>query len=243
MEIYFAKKSFAAHRIVYSLDGTVVTLQARHLHQETNEPPAFAIAFDLETLRGLHDFDSHASINVLPWQSAQPFNLYAHTVGSKATGPLFAALNNANPICSILVPLESSPVSDWSIGFNVQEAGHLTLRHNEQGTQTPGLDVLRNEALPIVKFDIGEASVSKGGYIDLPFSIRTVDGLPYTGMGEATVFLESSGGALSNTRVRTNERQGVVRFFAQNVLPGDRIKVKAGFKYFVGTDSVLVDVK
>ncbi|NCV87762.1 MAG: hypothetical protein EBW14_18300, partial [Oxalobacteraceae bacterium] len=73
-------------------------------------------------------------------------------------------------------------------------------------------------------------------------SIRLEDASEQPIRRQATVYLEAVSGVLSRLRVTTNDGVATVPVFANGLSPGDKVRVKAGWKYFPGVDDVTLEV-
>lgn len=211
-------------------------------------------SIDLSTLKNLPDFSDHASFMLYSdktWRGEsyhagmmnQLVNLYPLTIASKSSASVFHSMNNVPmPLGNILVPFQDSNTSDYSLGVNVDDKELVILNGDLVASAAITLDVLRHEQLPIVKFDMSQQSVAKDGSIAIGFTLRSSSGDMITG-NSADVYLETTGGVLSKTRVKTVNGSGSVEFYAAGLTSGDTVKMKCGFKYFTGTDSTVVTVQ
>ena len=91
-----------------------------------------------------------------------------------------------------------------------------------------------------VDLDLGNVSAS--GEVSIDFQLEIPDGDPIEGR-DAEVYLESTAGYLVARRVRTSGGSGCTVFRPSGMATGDVAKIKVGFKYFSGTDDLLVNVQ
>lgn len=217
------------------------------------ERPDMRREFRFDEWKNTREFDAHACYQIIQVVSPsteatgvfqqRPFNLYAFSQPFRVTGYEFTAFfGDQHPLASVLVPFKDSPVSDWTIGFNVLADELLLSPEGVLPEKYTGLDVMRIEKLPKLRFVEQEVSVANGDHIDLEVQLCDFYGTDIA-HGNVELFIETTGGILSNTRVKTDASgRAKVRFFAQYVIPGDTIKVKAGYKYFAGIDDCAVKV-
>lgn len=237
---------FASRSLSYQIDAGVLTVAAEN--QYVKPAVTMTYSFSLDAIKSARDFDSHASFNLLPADehaeaaARVPFNLYAQTVAGRTSSKVFADLYGANPLMSVLVPLIGSDQNEWQLCFNVIKADVIQLRPGDTLEVVSSIDQVR-AALPVVMFDQAQANVNLDGYVDLPFKIVDAAGQPWAGSGEADVYVTTTGGALASSKIRTVNKAGAVRLFAHNVLQGEQITVKAGFKYYVNTGSIQCSVQ
>lgn len=208
---------------------------------------------DLTTLKNLPDFGDHASFlvylpvglraeNLMHVGGYQLLNLFAQTAGNKLSGPNYGSfLTGLHPVASINVPFKNSPIADYQIGINVAAEVLVEVGAGLEPEVCPGLDVMRNTALPKIWFDTNEAVVAPDGTVTLGFFVGDADKKPLS--NDAEVYLDTTGGNLNMWRVRTKGGKGSVKLIADQLEDGDSVKVKCGFKYFQGTDDMFVKVR
>ncbi len=217
--------------------------------------PVYQRTINLEALRQHPEFGDHASfmlyapvgiverLEVNRALFTQTPNLYAMTLASKTDAQAYhATVIQCHPLGHILVPLRSSPTSEWTIGFNVFDPVLIKGTGGIVVVPSTTLAVVRDETLPVVRFMVGEAAVvPAGGELTVNFRLETADGAPIT-CREAEVYLESTAGYLVARRVQTVNGEGSTTFRPDGLSPGERVKIKCGFKYFSGTDDYVVTV-
>lgn len=59
---------------------------------------------------------------------------------------------------------------------------------------------------------------------------------------DAEVYLEATAGYLVGRRIKTIGGQGSTSFRPDGMVAGESAKIKVGFKYFSGTDDLMVNV-
>ena len=59
---------------------------------------------------------------------------------------------------------------------------------------------------------------------------------------QATVYLEAVSGVLPRVRVTTIQGTAAVPVFATGLRPGEKVRIKAGWKYFPGVDDITLEV-
>lgn len=218
--------------------------------------PIYQRTLDLETLIQHTEFSDHASFMLYApvgrmERSAAPEsvylqtpNLYAATLASKMDAQAFhASVLQTHPIGHILVPFKSSPLEDWTLGFNVFSPELVKVSSNIEVIPSITLALVRDETLPLVRFVGGPSiNVAAGGEASIDFRLETSDGDPIEDR-DAEVYLESTAGYLVARRVRTSGGSGCTVFRPDGMATGDVAKIKVGFKYFSGTDDLLVNVQ
>jgi len=218
--------------------------------------PIYHRTLDLATLSQHAEFSDHASfmlyapvgrmerLTALEGVYLQTPNLYVATLASKMDAQAFhASVLQTHPIGHILVPFKSSPIDDWTLGFNVFSPELVKASRNIEVIPAITLALVREETLPVVRFVGGPSiNVSASGEVSIDFQLETPDGEPIEDR-DAEVYLESTAGYLVARRVRTSGGSGCTVFRPSGMATGDVAKIKVGFKYFSGTDDLLVNVQ
>ncbi len=170
-------------------------------------------------------------------------NLYVATLASKMDAQAYhASVLQTHPLGHILVPFKSSPLEEWSLGFNVFDPVLIKAGRGIEVLPAITLALVREETLPVVRFLGGPAvDSSASGEVGITFRLETPDGLPITDR-EAEVYLESTAGYLVARRIKTEAGVGVTTFRPDGMSAGESAKIKVGFKYFSGTDDLVVNV-
>jgi len=171
-------------------------------------------------------------------------NLYVATLASKMDAQAFhASVLQTHPIGHILVPFISSPAEDWTLGFNVFAPELVKASRNIEVVPAITLALVREETLPVVRFVGGPSiKVSASEEVSIDFQLETPDG-DLIEDRDAEVYLESTAGYLVARRVRTSGGSGSTVFRPDGMATSDVAKIKVGFKYFSGTDDLLVNVQ
>jgi hypothetical protein len=218
--------------------------------------PIYERTLNLGLLREHPEFSDHASFMLYApvgfmdlYATPSGFfqqtpNLYVATLASKMDAQAFhASVLQTHPIGHILVPFKSSPIDDWTLGFNVFSPELVKASHNIEVIPAITLALVREETLPVVRFVGGPSiNVSVSGEVSIDFQLETPDGDPIEDR-DAEVYLESTAGYLVARRVRTSGGSGCTVFRPDGMATGDVAKIKVGFKYFSGTDDLLVNVQ
>jgi hypothetical protein len=218
--------------------------------------PIYERTLNLGLLREHPEFSDHASFMLYApvgfmerYATPSGFfqqtpNLYVATLASKMDAQAFhASVLQTHPIGHILVPFKSSPIDDWTLGFNVFSPELVKASHNIEVIPAITLALVREETLPMVRFVGGPSiNVSVSGEVSIDFQLETPDGDPIEDR-DAEVYLESTAGYLVARRVRTSGGSGCTVFRSGGMATGDVAKIKVGFKYFSGTDDLLVNVQ
>jgi hypothetical protein len=218
--------------------------------------PIYERTLNLGLLREHPEFSDHASFMLYApvgfmerYATPSGFfqqtpNLYVATLASKMDAQAFhASVLQTHPIGHILVPFKSSPIDDWTLGFNVFSPELVKASHNIEVIPAITLALVREETLPVVRFVGGPSiNVSSSGEVSIDFQLETPDG-DLIEDRDAEVYLESTAGYLVARRVRTSGGSGFTVFRPDGMESGDVAKIKVGFKYFSGTDDLLVNVQ
>jgi hypothetical protein len=194
---------------------------------------------DLNSLRQHAEFSDHASFMLFQ----QTSNLYAATLASKMDAQAYhATVLQTHPLGHILVPFKSSPLEDWTLGFNVFSPELIKAGRDIEVVPAITLALVREETLPVVRF-VGGSSVNAevNSEVFIEFRLETPDGVPIMDR-DAEVYLEATSGYLVNRRIKTVGGQGATSFRPDGMTSGDSSKIKVGFKYFSGTDDLMVNV-
>lgn len=217
--------------------------------------PVYQRVIDLESLTQHPEFGDHASfmlyapVGVMErYTTPEAFftqtpNLYVATLASKMDAQAYhASFLQAHPIGHILVPFKTSPLEDWTLGFNVFSPELVRTSSNIEVIPSITLALVRDETLPVVKF-VGSksAEVALAGEVAVSFRLETPDGTPIVDR-EADVYLDATAGYLAARRVTTVKGVGSTTFRPDGMTTGDTAKIKAGFKLFTGTDDLVVSV-
>ena len=218
--------------------------------------PLYQRTLDLDLLRQHPEYSDHASfmlyapVGVMERYGTpsgffqQTPNLYVATLASKMDAQAFhASVFQTHPIGHILVPFKSSPIEDWTLGFNVFSPELVKVNRSIEVIPAITLALVREETLPVVRFVSGPSiNVFATGEVSIDFRLETPYGDPIEGR-DAEVYLESTAGYLVARRVRTLSGSGSTVFRPNGLTTGDVAKIKVGFKYFSGTDDLMVNVQ
>lgn len=217
--------------------------------------PVYQRVIDLESLTQHPEFGDHSSfmlyapVGVMErYTTPEAFftqtpNLYVATLASKMDAQAYhASVLQAHPIGHILIPFKSSPLEDWTLGFNVFSPELVKASSNIKVMPSITLALVREETLPVVRF-VGSksAEVALAGEVAVNFQLETPDGTPIVDR-EADVYLDATAGYLAARRVTTVKGAGSTTFRPDGMATGDTAKIKAGFKLFTGTDDLVVSV-
>ena len=217
--------------------------------------PIYQRTLDLNSLQQHAEFSDHASFMLYaPVGVMERFgtpagffqqtpNLYAATLASKMDAQAYhATVLQTHPLGHILVPFKSSPLEDWSLGFNVFDPVLIKAGGGIEIIPAISLALVREETLPVVQF-IGPnpVDVAGNGEAAIEFRLETPEGVPITDR-DAEVYLEATAGYLVGRRIKTVGGQGSTSFRPDGMVVGESAKIKVGFKYFSGTDDLMVNV-
>ncbi len=170
-------------------------------------------------------------------------NLYVATLATKMDAQAYhASVLQTHPLGHILVPFKSSPMEDWSLGFNVFDPVLIKAGRGIEVVPAITLALVREETLPVVRFVGGpSAEVAASEELSIGFRLETPEGVPITDR-DAEVYLEATAGYLVGRRIKTVNGHGFTSFRPDGMAAGENAKIKVGFKYFSGTDDLMVNV-
>jgi hypothetical protein len=218
--------------------------------------PMYKRSIDLASLRQHAEFSDHASfmlyapVGMMERSSAtdgvyqQTPNLYAATMASKMDAQAFhASVLQTHPVGHILVPFKTSPIDDWTLGFNVFSPELVKVSGDIEVIPSITLSLVREETLPVVRF-VGGPSIDlqANGEATIQFRLETPNGQLIVDR-EAEVYLESTAGYLVARRQMTVAGLGSTIFRTDGMSAGEVAKIKVGFKFFTGTDDLMVNVQ
>jgi hypothetical protein len=171
-------------------------------------------------------------------------NLYVGTFASKMDAQAYhATVLQTHPIGHVLIPFKSSPISDWTLGFNVFDPVLIKSDPGIEIIPAITLAVVREETLPVVRFIDGPLKTAAANEeLELAFRLETPQGTPIEDR-DSEVYLESTTGYLVSRRVVTKNGLGSATFNTMGMTLGQRAKLKVGFKFFSGTDDLEVVVE
>lgn len=107
-----------------------------------------------------------------------------------------ASVLQTHPLGHILVPFRTSPVEDWSLGFNVFDPVLINAGPGIEVVPAITLALIREETLPVVRFVGGpSAEVPASEELSIEFRLETPQGVPITDR-DAEVYLEATAGYL-----------------------------------------------
>lgn len=217
--------------------------------------PVYQRTLDLQTFTQHPEFGDHASfmlyapVGVMERYTTpdgfftQTPNLYVATLASKMDAQTYhASVLQSHPIGQILVPFKSSPLEDWTLGFNVFSPELVKASKNIEVIPSITLALVRDETLPVVRF-VGSKAVEivANGEVAVNFQLETPDGIPITDR-EAEIYLDSTAGYLVARRITTVKGVGSTTFRPDGLVSCNTSKIKVGFKFFSGTDDLVVSV-
>jgi hypothetical protein len=214
------------------------------------EDGAYERTLDLQTLKSHVEFGDHASFMLYApkgWASEGVLeslfdhtpNLYVATLASKMDAQAYhATVVQAHPIGHILVPFKTSELTDWLLGFNVFDPVLVKTQGDIDAEPCVTLALARMESLPVVRF-MPSVETDEGLFVN--FRLEEPDGQPIT-HHDAEVYLDSTAGFLRDRRVMTVDGAGSTVFKTDGLSSGTQVKIKVGFKYFSGTDDLVVSV-
>ena len=217
--------------------------------------PVYQRTIDLQAFTQHPEFGDHASfmfyapVGVMERYTTpegfftQTPNLYVATLASKMDAQAYhASVLQSHPIGHVLVPFKTSPMEDWTLGLNVFDPVLVKASSNIEVVPAITLALVREETLPVVRFVGGKtASVAANAELAVNFQLESPDGTPITDR-EADVYLESTAGYLVARRITTVRGAGSTTFRPDGMSSADTTKIKVGFKFFTGTDDLVVSV-
>ena len=256
MKIFYSKVERQSNRLRLTVDDTGFMLEqapiqyALHgvVEMQDRLPAAFdpLLTYDVRfsDITQRADFSDHAAYNLSSGTKVRPlFNFWKYTLAARLTGEEFARSAGINSAACLIIPFKDSPISDWVLGLHISSQDILELVNATAvahlADAAGGLSSLRQIMSPSVAFDSSLATVTPEGLVTLGYRVLNPDGSLHSGAAE--IYFETTGGYLPLARSATNG-QGILSIKAQNMTPGQRFKVKAGFKYYPGKTECLITV-
>ena len=245
---------YAFHQVLITRDLERRSLIVRYRLARTNhaeEDPVFdageqEVMVNLAALRNRPDWCDHQSyfLALKDGRLGPLFSLFVATLPARLAATEYATMSQQSLVVGINVPFADATDDELFLTVNMNQrcsdddvavAGELDLEWSQaasSGThRTLLLPHLRLSAPTTISAD-GQASIS----------IRVEDASEQLIQRQATVYLEAVSGVLSCVRVTTNDGVATVPVFANGLSPGDKVRVKAGWKYFPGVDDVTLEV-
>jgi hypothetical protein len=237
---YFDERLVSEWRGNFAVHGEVIhersiSLKSLQVHPEFGDHSAFMLYAPV----GLA-----ASGSTRESLFEQTPNLYVGTFASKMDAQAYhATVLQTHPIGHVLIPFKSSPISDWTLGFNVFDPVLIKASAGIEIIPAITLAIVRDETLPTVRFMDGPVTTALANQeLTLAFRLETPQGSPIEDR-ESEVYLDSTTGYLVTRRVVTKNGLGTAVFNTMGMTSGQRAKLKVGFKFFSGTDDLDVVVE
>ena len=154
-----------------------------------------------------------------------PFDRTLDTLPGRRKPRASLALRNAIQLVSINAPADTSSLDGCTVRLSLNRE-HGALTNFDIGPDTDTLDGYT--VFPRIEVD-GPSTMSPNDTADL--TVRILDGYDQSFVRQPTkLFIESSGGYLPHTRVQTDEGHLVFRFVSLALLPGERVRIKIGWR-------------
>ena len=201
-----------------------------------------AIALDIDALLDRAEWSDHgnwlfplstpysAGTAGLPFT---PYNRFPVSLASKMLAPRHLAVAGVNLPMQIYVPFRTCDFTECSFRLTLHPdyglAGDL-----DPGAEHTFEDIpkIGRRALPSLRLD---APATLASNETVAVNLRVVDSRGrLVGDVAPEVYLESTGGYLPHRRVRVENGAGSFRITALGLEPGERFRIKAGYRHFSG---------
>ncbi|PLC44576.1 hypothetical protein C0Q88_07810 [Ralstonia pickettii] len=170
-----------------------------------------------------------------------PVNRHVETYQSKASAPRLSKMREQWSVVQVFVPFKTDAMAACCKSVCIGPLGMITnLTFGEEASTEDVVAGSARKFLPSLRLDAPE-SIRADRADDLTVTLTDCDGNPETS-GDAEVYLEATGGYLNWQRVTTVG--GVARFKLRmtDLVKGDEVRVKAGFRNYSGITEVVVKV-
>ena len=225
MNFYRVNNEFLHANTTVVIDGSVLRIQWQNLNNPQQEPTIGDVSLDFVELKERSAFADH-TLWVLLEATKKWVPIFSETSSTKESMGEFAQ-RNGNFIACLFVPLANNNLDDCFLSVAISENSELTFSGEISG-QGDSHSIVSNIAFP--KLEIGEPIIENG---IASFSIILKDYTGTTLNESATVYCESTIGALLTNRVELNNGLGTIKLNV-NGLDGLTGKVKVGFKFYTG---------
>jgi hypothetical protein len=202
------------------------------------------ISISLDQLKSMKDFDDGAMLSFnlkalsgdgeIAWR-----NLYIGTYVGRRKMLDYLFEIDWNTSVRILIPAGGiTSLRQCKYVFQMTDA-NSTLDTQEEVTTMSAPDFNGLQFVPEIS---GPASASlSGGQIDFSVQLKDCDGANVASSG--VVYIESTGGALSKSRVNLDSGGAGTFSFSPSLLGvGEAVKIKSGFRYFAGANEKLISI-
>jgi len=168
-----------------------------------------------------------------------PFNRTLQSLPGREAAGLIYRRDRVNTPLIVCMPYADSPFADATIVVSGNRA---------QGVHHPFKAGLREKGIaseiyrwPILSLS-GPTEIAADGSTEV--TMRVFDNITQQidTRCNSTIYLEAVSGYLPHTRARLKEGQGTFRVSAMGLLPGEELRVKAGWRYYPGADEISIRV-
>lgn len=190
--------------------------------------------FDFESIKQRSEFSDYGiwAINESELSYGHPFNRIVETVHSKRHRDHNARMGETSSI-KVLVPLEASKESDWSMHIACHPEFPLVIN---SPTVPLGLYETIDDVMPTLSApSLVEVAPDKMAVIQVLMNNAA-------SACEAEIFAETSGGYLPLTRIHTNDQTATFNLLPLGLSNGQSVRVKFGFRFYTGLASTVVKV-
>ncbi len=194
--------------------------------------PLPPVKIELEELRARRDWSDFAlwvvGVDFYENRTFPPFNLYALTATTKNDPHQQALRDRRNYPIHIFVPTADSDFLGCSIvAYAHPDLGVTSNLPTEERAWT-GQPLVDRPALQIT----APTTIPANGTVKARIGLRDHRNKPLARACE--IHLETTGGQLARSRLPLDAGKGSVAVSASGLEPGERFKIKAGFRYYSG---------
>ncbi len=242
------------HRIRLSLDPSLRRLTVKCLLATTSDPqerPVFGedeieAHVDLALLRNRPDWCDHQSyfLALKDGRIGPLFSLFGSTLPTRQSATEFATLTQQSLLVGINVPFADATDDELFVTVNMNQRsddqdvaveGGLSLVLSDASSS----GTIRTLMLPHLRVT-GPETLGAGAEATLTVRVEDVNGEPIN--RTATVYLEAVTGVLPKSRVVAEGGVATFPVYATGLAPGEKVRVKVGWKYFSGVDDITIAV-
>jgi hypothetical protein len=217
MKLYRHNNPFLKANVSMTVDDEVLRVEWQNLNNR--EPTTGDVSLDFTQLKQKQGFADHTLWGLC--EATQTWiSVYPETITTKMTVGDLANVIKTNFLALLYVRLATDNLSDCVIRFNIADentidAGELLVDRSPCDTGLPGIQ------LGVPTF--------VNGIMEMPVSLLNSSGAPLS--ANATVYAESTVGALLTPRVSIVNGSGSIKVFVAGI-EGQSGKVKIGFKFY-----------
>ena len=204
------------------------------------------VRVNLAVLRNRPDWCDHQCyfLSLKDGRLGPLFSLFVATLPARLAATEFATMSQQSLILGINVPFADATDDELFLTVNMNQRcrdadisldGDLYL----EWSQAASSGTHRTLLLPHLRLSAPSTIAADG---QATITIQLEDAAEQPIERQATVYLEAVSGVLPRARVTTTQGTAAVPVFATGLRPGEKVRIKAGWKYFPGVDDITLEV-